>query len=163
MIRQLSFDELLSDPLFKSWIKKPPKLPLSRLRDYHPWRVYVKFENKGWAKKDFLTYVQAYNFLVRIRHLKGSRVLEDACIHSKSWEFKPPTVKLKDGRRTYMAMPPGHDWCGYCRRPTVFNYYSTHHQWPEWMKNLPWKCCSICGLTEMSIKRYRSLLRSRLR
>lgn len=159
MTEQVPIKLLLSDPIYKAWTKKPPQKRAVIARN--PWRVYALFEGHAWAKRDFPTYAKAYNFF---RLCIREPSLVDGAIHSSVTWFKPPVVKMKGGKRTYWPMPTGHRWCGYCRRPVVYKYFSRHHMWASWMQGgeIPWRCCSICGGKEDLRKEYPSKLRSRL-
>lgn len=152
---QISFKELLQDPLFKQWTMKPPKLqPL--WYSHNPWYVYVRREGR-WARKEFPSYATAFNWLVM--RLKGGKV-EDAAIHCKRHWYSPPLIKA-EGKRTYWPMPPDHRWCGFCRRPVVYNTFTRHHAMPPYSATYEPRC-TICGARQTMIPReYPSTLRSR--
>jgi len=153
-IEQVTLRELVRDPIYRKWIKTPP---LGGFSEYARFRVYVqKEENGGWAKKDFEAFAPAYNFLV-----KNYKSWYDAALTCRNQESRPPVVRYKGKRQYYapMLLMPGHIWCGYCRRPTVFGYYSTHHTFAaKGIKPLPYKLrCGICGNTEDSIRRFKGV------
>jgi len=154
---QISFRELLQDPLFKEWTKKPPKLKPLWYKSM-PWYVYVRREGR-WARKEFDTYPKAFNWLVS--RLKAGQV-EDAAIHCKRQWFSPPLVKV-GGKRTYWPMPPGHRWCGLCRRPTVYNTFTKHHAMPAYIAPYELRCTICGGRQTLAPREYPSVLRSRFR
>jgi hypothetical protein len=151
---QISFRELLQDPLFKQWTMKSPKLKVT-VATGAPWFVYVKREGR-WARKEFSTYARAFNWL--IKRLKAGEI-EDAAIHCKRQWFLPPRVRV-EGRRTYWPMPPNHRWCGLCRRPVVYNTFSKHHAMPPYSASYEPRC-TICGARQTMTREYPSVLRSR--
>lgn len=156
---QLSIKELLQDPAFKAWMQRPPKLKPTPART-PPWILYVRVRvdgKTGWRKAEFETYPKAFNGLVK--YLREGDLV-DAAIHSKRQWFKPPVVRSKSGFTHYWPTPPGHRWCGYCRRPTVFKCFSKHHAMKGVFATYEPRC-SICGLREAAVKFYHSTLRSR--
>lgn len=153
---QISFKELLQDPIFKQWtIKSPPLRPT--VRATAPWFTYVKLDER-WRRREHETYPKAFNDLIR---LIRSGEVTDGALHCKRQWFSPPVVKV-GGKRTYWPMPPGHRWCGLCRRPTVLAYFSKHHAMP----GLPIAAyelrCTVCGArASVAPREYPSVLRSR--
>lgn len=142
----LSAKLLLKDPVYKKWAQKPPKLTAKGTQD--PWRVFVLKPNGKWAKKDFPTYAKAFNWMA-----KNLGKYPDIVIHSKRQRFKPPVVRYK-GKKTYWPSPRGYRWCPYCRRPTKFKYFKSHHAQPLMV---PWyKRCHVCGVRAESLPIYES-------
>jgi len=154
-VKLISFLELLEDPIFREWLKKKPIVTVPGVQ--RPWRLYIKLDGKQWARKEFALYASAYNYL--LRRIKAGGV-QDAAIHSKRQPFKPPVVKV-DGKKRWWPMPPGHRWCGLCRRPTKFAHFRKHHALPVYLCSPYEKRCSICGVREESTKLYPTPLRSR--
>ncbi len=154
---QISFKELLQDPLFKAWTMKPPKLNSVAIGS-QPWYVYVKREGR-WGRKEFPSYAKAFNWLAM--KLKADEV-QDAAIHCKRQWFPPPLLRAS-GKKTFWPMPPGHRWCGLCRRPIVLAYFSRHHAFPKHVHPAPYELrCPICGArAAMAPREYPSKLRSR--
>lgn len=153
---QISFKELVQDPIFKAWTMKPPKLQ-SVATITAPWFMYCHLDGK-WRRREFETYPKALNALIRL--IKEGKVTEGA-VHCKRQWFSPPVVRAA-GKKTYWPMPPGHRWCGLCRRPVVLQYFSKHHAMP----NLPIAQyelrCTICGARAgMAPREYPSTIRSR--
>jgi hypothetical protein len=149
---QVTLRELVRDPVYRTWIKTPP---LGGFPQHARFKVYVQRTQGGpWAKKDFEDFKVAYNFLAR--HFKS---WHDASLTCCNEESRPPIVR-KDGKRQYHApllAYPGHIWCTYCRRPTIFGFYSTHHTFAaRGMKPLPYRRrCGVCGIAADAIRRYR--------
>lgn len=163
---------------FRTKVALPPHLKRAGVK---PWRVYVQREANGkWARKDFDSYAEAANSLLRM--LKDG--VWDGTLHCRTVSFKPPgrwvnlTKKgkpvwlkkngepvLRDGKKVRkqkfvpMTMPPGHEWCPNCRRPTVFRWFRKHHAFVQ-REDAEFKVvfdpshlrCTICGLRESGIK-----------
>lgn len=171
----LTIVDLLEDPIYKAYFCRVPKLPATTSIS-PPWRLYVlKKGEKQWRRKDFPTYTAAFKTLKKM--LKQG-VVKDAAIHCKRMSFAPPVRMMKirgkyvrgsDGvnrpakkRVDWQPRVPGdifdeHEWCPWCRRPTVFNYYTKH---PALNRlgmpidpSIP-RCC-ICGASKR-ICNYRS-------
>lgn len=130
-----------------------------------PWRIYARTTpDAGWARKDFHTYKSAFDFYKLKRKL-----WHDISITSKRQQTPPPGkwVKLKrngqpvmvntpTGKRQATKLvpitpPPFHLWCTYCRRFTVFTWFTNHHAFRGEQKLLmdpsERRCC-ICGIRE---------------
>lgn len=168
---QIRFLELLDLPGFKEFLVTRPEILAVPIGNKLPWRVYVQKHPHGrWAKKDFETYGAAFKFMkpyIRTSH--------DVALHCRNIMYLPPGRWLPirrngepvylldaqgkprlddDGKRIRqkkfkpMQMPPGHTWCAYCRRPTIFTWFSRHHAFPPTLKirgNV--ERCTICGVT----------------
>lgn len=161
-VDQITLRELLRDPIYKKWFQTVPKLP-AEVAHTPPWRIYIQREQFGsWARLELQGYVKAYRWTAK--HLKE---YHDIVIVAKRCEFKPPVVKTKEGKRVYWPVPAGHRWCTYCRRPTVFAYFSKHHLFsgkPGYNGGIAWaKRCMVCGIRAVSVKEYHSPLESKLR
>lgn len=174
---QLRMVDLLDTKAFKDFFRTKPKMP-PHLANSKPWRVYVqKVERGGWAKKDFAHYSEAANFAIRLMR-EG---VWDLAVHCRSVSFGPPghwvnltkggkpvwlTGKdnkpiLRDGQKVRkqkfvsMHIPPGHQWCPHCRRPTVFRWFRKHHAFPSNDPSVAFDPshlrCTICGIRESSV------------
>ena len=156
--------ELIKDKTYQKFLTTQPAMP-AILRDPKravspPWVVYVQREMDGpWGKKEFWRYSEAFKFF-RAWLKKGAH---DLAINNKRYGFEPPQrfarirgkfVKGSDGvtRQAVKAitwqpkLEPGdgeHHWCKYCRRPTVFKFYSRHKRLGVVDQTVP-RCC-ICG------------------
>lgn len=161
-VDQITLRELLRDPIYKAWFQKIPKLS-AEVAHTPPWRVYVQKEQFGsWAKLELPRYVKAYGWTA-----KNLKLYHDIVIMSKRQEFKPPVVKTSTGKKVYWPCPDGHRWCPYCRRPTVFAYFSRHHMFSgRYNGNSSasgFKRCMVCGIRLVATKEYYSPLKSKLR
>lgn len=158
----ISLRELLQDPIYKAYFSKIPKLPRSALQcSTPPWRVLFK-TNGRWKSVNADTYKNAYLILKR----SG---FEDGAISCRRVQFQPPirNVRIKnkfyidnDGNKkqvvrsvTWRPKLPeaeqSHNWCPYCRRPTVFAYYRKHHALSLNVELDPSVLrCGICGASE---------------
>ncbi len=162
----ITIHELLEDPVYKAYFCKVPNGRL--LNPHHrPWRVFIQKKDGKWGKKDFAKYSDAFKFLKKwLPHC------HDAAIMSKARRYDPPTrfVALKkhgkplyvmgsDGvkrRKTKMVVwqpklfagDEHHDWCPYCRRPTIRAWFSKHHNFPSGIYNTSELRCVICGAPE---------------
>lgn len=153
---QISFKELLQDPIFRQWTMKPPKLQ-NVARTTAPWFMYVHLDGR-WRRKEFDTYPKAFNNLIK-RIREGQ--ITDGAIHCKRQWFSPPVVK-GEKFKTYWPMPPDHRWCGLCRRPIVLGYFTKHHAMPGLPIYGYELRCTICGArSSMAPREYPSTLRSR--
>lgn len=165
--------ELLDDKRYREFFLKLPVLP-DLPRTAPPWRLYVQRDSSGpWARKDFETYRDAFRML-KTKYLKTAH---DATIQSKGTAFDPPhrVVKVTRGGVVLMAkganpvpvtkvvlwkpLLPGdeapHRWCPYCRRPTIFAWFSTHHAFPKHAAvqlNPGLLRCTICGVSENLVR-----------
>lgn len=175
--------ELLEDPVYKAFLLKQPQIPKTAKANPSspPWRLWVLLHGEfRWRKRDFDTYTEAFNFLKK--KLKTGKI-KDAAIHCKRVAFPPPIrlakikgkfIKGSDGKLRQATKyvewtvklpaeePEAHRWCPYCRRPTVFKYYTRHHaldsiQGKGIMVDPSVKRCCICGSSERIVS-YRSLL-----
>lgn len=159
---QVPLRELLRDPTYRKWFALEPTFAREK---WVTWRVYARVSrDKGWAKRDFVTWKAGFDFLA-----KNLGAIYDGALTCKNQPSRPPVVsvpavKTVDGkkisyrkRQYYSAVLtyPGHLWCPYCRRPTVFGYFTTHHAFTGKFRPLPYKLrCGICGIARDAIKIY---------
>lgn len=160
----MTFEEQLEMyPQLKEYFTTKVSVPdLPRLTP--PWRVYAQRTNGGrWAKKDFDRYVPAFKFW------KANRSkFHDISITCKVQPWEPPgrIVRLTRGGQPLMVKtgrgksiqatrlipikaPADHEWCMYCRRFTVFTWFSKHHTFTGNMQFLMDQAavrCTICGI-----------------
>lgn len=162
----IPMSELVQDPVYRKFLQTkpvmPPHLADPSMVDTPPWVVYVQRESDGpWGRKAFWTYAKAFKFM-RAWIKKGCH---DVTINNNRVGYEPPyrLVRIKgkyvvgsDGIRrqattrvvwklptALMLDQPEHHWCKYCRRPTVFKFYSKHKRLGAVDPNVP-RCC-ICG------------------
>lgn len=160
----ITMAELIKDPTYKKFLTSKPRLP-AVMRDPKrssspPWVVYVQKEVDGpWGKKEFWKYSEAFNFMKKALN-KG---VHDAAINCKRMGFEPPerlarikgkyvlgSDNVRRQATKYVKWLPKlnpedqeHHWCKYCRRPTIFKYYSRHKRLGSVSTDVP-RCC-ICG------------------
>jgi hypothetical protein len=152
--KQVTLQQLIEDPIYRQWLRTPP---VGGFPKFVKFRVYAQREQGGlWAKRDFDDFKSAYNFLA-----KNFRKWHDAALVTRNYACRPPVVRINGKRRyhTPMLEMEGHEWCPYCRRPTVFGHFSRHHAFGHY-KPLPFKRrCGVCGIAETAIKDYTKALK----
>lgn len=156
----ISMLELLEDVNYKRFLQTVPQLPaVDRLTPQ--WRLYVRMKGESkWRRREFDTYAQMFKFFKRL--YKAGKVA-DAALNHKGIAFGAPTrvVRVKGKyvkgvqvtkEITWKPKLPGdeiqeHHWCPYCRRPTVFEYFTKHHALGKaniYIDPSVPRCC-ICG------------------
>lgn len=158
----ISLRELLKDPIYKKYFTTLPELPASAFKcSTPPWRVIYRDES-GWKARNASSYREAFSVL------KGSNFI-DGAITCRRIQFDPPIRRVRLKGKFYM-LPDGtkqqvvkdivwkpklpgdetwHNWCPYCRRPTVFSYYRKHHALKTSVELDPSVLrCAICGVSE---------------
>lgn len=159
--------ELIKDPTYRKFLETKPRTPKCsrdpKVNKTPPWRVYVQRETDGpWGYKDFWKYSEAFRFF-RAWLKRGAH---DVTINNKRIPFDPP-VRLARIKGKYVVGSDGvkrqatkyvkwlpkllpedaqHHWCRYCRRPTVFKFYSKHKRLGP-VDAAVRRCC-ICGASE---------------
>jgi hypothetical protein len=149
----MTLRELLEDPIYAKWFSKPPKE-----HEFTKWRVYVqKKPGKRWRKKDFDRWAPAHKFLM-------AHVGEwyNASLTCRNDHYRPPVVRYQGTRQYYkkVLLVEAHIWCPYCRRPTMFGYFTHHHNFPRGgIQPMPhFLRCGICGIREVEVRKlYRQL------
>lgn len=172
MPQMITLRELLDDPIYKAYFTKIPKIP-SHIQGL-PWKLMIlKPQETQWRTKRFATYPEAFKALKKVLP-----VAADATINCPPLDWQPPirlarvkgkvheTGRLKGQpiMRAVVWKPQisgdlaAHHWCPYCRRPTVFQYYSIH---PAMTKQRigaigaavdpTFLRCGICGASEMLV------------
>lgn len=169
----ITLPELLEDKRYKEYFCKVPHQGPQAMN----WRIYVQREAQGpWARKDFAKYADAFRRIAK--EMKEGR-LHDGTIQSRGIAYAPPEriVRVTKGGKPVMVKTPnglqpktaivvwkpkvpsdeeGHIWCTYCRRPTVFRWFTSHHT----LRNSPVagtvdptdRRCTICGVREEFIR-----------
>lgn len=145
MYRPPCLRELLAEPLYKAYFKKRPPEPTAQTLN-HPWQVWAFNEQTGkWGSKHCSTYPDAYTF-VRKLYVKPEyadiAIVSRAVIHPLPRAFK--LAELWD--------PYRYDWCGRCRRPTIFRYMPSGHRAlhsaPAITTDEPYRCF-YCGVRKL--------------
>jgi len=166
MTPQMTIQEQLEIyPLLKKFLTTQPKLFYIPRHPAPPWRVYVQTNRGGpWKKKDFPLYTPAFMFFK-----SGLKKYHDLTITSRRQAFDPPTKIVRvtrNGSPIMVNTPTGpqpltrevpihgladHRWCMYCRRFTVFQYFTKHHAFSGKMAMMfdpTFTRCTICGIRE---------------
>lgn len=111
--------ELLSDEIYSAYMRKRPRLPESAQHG-SPWRILAKRvsvdEKTSWALRDMPTYDDAYRRMLKL--LAQPDKWADVVIISKRRFYSPPKGFEWDTKL---------DWCGRCRRPTMFKVMWKRH------------------------------------
>lgn len=137
--------DLLEDSRYKEFFCQVPKLAVPPSPGIKPWRVFILLKkNHKWAQRDFATYPEAFRFFKKA--LKRGLIV-DGAINCRRQSFSPPIryarikgkyvigsdgVKRQATKRIEWQPKLGvddfedHQWCPWCRRPTVFKYYGKH-------------------------------------
>lgn len=173
----ITLDELLQDPDYRRYFARTPRLKNTN-RVYPPWTLYLQHSETGkWHSKGYDKYSDAYHAYKSL-HEKGR--VKNAAIASMGQGFRAPTkvvkvrgkyhIDAKGVKRqvtkliTWKPRLPieeaDHQWCPYCRRPTIFRLFNQHHALNHLVSqgitinpNIP--RCSICGASELTGKIYR--------
>lgn len=137
--------DLLEDSRYKEYFCQVPKLAVPPVNGAKPWRVFLKLKkNRQWAQKDFATYPEAFKYFKKA--LKRGLIL-DGAINCRRQSFAPP-IRYAKIRGKFIEGSDGvkrqatkrvewqpklnadeydeHQWCPWCRRPTVFKYFARH-------------------------------------
>lgn len=151
---QITLREYLQDPIFKKWMMRLPVHQFEHPSGL-PWRVWAQRDRGGkWAKRDFATYSEAFNFMVK-KLLRGG--FHDFAVSARIEEFWPPAVRRGIRRERYIPAVPGqhelHRWCPHCRRPTVFTSFLKHHAFAGWSSITSARRCSICGIAITALRK----------
>lgn len=169
----ITLRELLQDSAYKQYFLKVPKLPGHYTPESLPWKLMIlKVGEKQWRVKKFGTYPEAFEAVKKL--LKNPDIF-DMVINCPGLDWQPPIRvfkakvkgKLDKNNNPVIVtraqvwkpkidsdMQP-HNWCPYCRRPTVFKYFETH---PSMTKQRVGRRgsgvdptllrCTICGASE---------------
>jgi len=142
-IDQVSMRELLEDELFRKWMVKVPPHALGR------WRVYV-LRDRGWQRGEIDSYHHAYRWMASL--LRREDVL-DVAVNNPAFPTRQPARRTESGavERWWplsLAEDLRHRWCPYCRRPTVFAYFSRHHALRTTTVDVNERRCYVCGCSQ---------------
>jgi hypothetical protein len=150
---QLTFRELLKDPIYKQWVTRVPNVyPGDTVKPL--WGVWIQMPDRKWIvlHPHPQSYIKTFNSL--IRGLKEGAL--DGAISSTNRGWMPPRVSRKVAGKRQVSrynMPPEHQWCPYCRRPTIFGYFTRHHAIP-FAVNVEHQRCRICGARTIFVRRF---------
>lgn len=131
--------ELLDDPVYRTYMKKPPRLP-DTMTFGTPWAVWARTRTGKWRGGLFETYQQAWP--VTIRAMRSDKI-QDVSLISRRKLFTPP-VRIEEYKARLVASQKivvrtreipilAHllvwpfEWCPRCRRPTMYELFDKHH------------------------------------
>jgi len=151
---QLTFAELLKDPIYKQWVIRVPVVHPGDTRPQPLWGVWIQGPNGRWFKESPHpeSYIKSYNHLIRA--LKFGAL--DGAVNSSNRGWTPPRVRRKVNTKSTLTsweMPPEHQWCPYCRRPCIFGYFTRHHAMPFDLSR-QFQRCRICGARTVFVRRF---------
>jgi hypothetical protein len=138
-----SWEELLEDEIYASWIKRRPRLP-ENVSHGMPWMIVARrtSETPGatWAIKKMSSYEDAYH---RVRKLLATHQYEDVAVVSRRMLFRPPIGFTWNTNR--------YSWCGRCRRPSIFTHAWTHFALRDAivLAEIDTERCYYCGAREV--------------
>jgi len=161
----ISMNELLRDPTYRAYFLKAPALPSHYGPERLPWKLLVLKQGETvWRSKRFGTYQEAFEGFKRMRpHISN------AAINCPSLDFMPPIrtfrVKGKTVKVGNKVMPlmksrvwtpqltydmADHNWCPYCRRPSIFRMAlpAKRSVGGFIIEPIPAIRCIICGASE---------------
>lgn len=164
----LDIRKLIQDPVYRTFLGTAPILP-HVLPDSRPWYFYLKQEwavhgdpahpqavtgtKIGWKRKACGTYHQAYGLLRE--HYKAAH---DTVITCRVMPVGPPLDERRGKPWNWHKSPElarydfsiDYKWCGYCRRPTRFRFFSRHHAVIDAINDE--KRCEVCGVRERMVR-----------
>lgn len=137
--------ELLVNPLYKAYFKKPVSDPPGVALN-NPWQVWAyNGDTERWGSRLCTTYADAYDFT---RKLYRDHAYVDLCIVSRARIHELP----RQFKLTELWDPYRFDWCGRCRRPTIFRYTDKPHRAlrnaPAITTDEPFRCY-YCGVRKV--------------
>jgi hypothetical protein len=152
---QIRFKDLLEDQVFRAWFNRRPSDPPKSL--FNPpkpaWYVMFQREQDGrWTRASFTSYAKAHKYVRTIY-----KDVWDLALGCYRRDYGPPLIQVtytakvngkkvkKQRSELWRRSPEGHRWCGFCRRPTVFRYFTKHHALPLKVLVGYELRCSICG------------------
>lgn len=173
----ITLPELLEDQRYRKFFTTVPRT-LVPAPGQQPWRLYIQRSADGpWLKKEYERYADAFRRLAV--DLRADRV-HDGAIQSRGIAFGPPNrvAKVTKGGRPVMVRTANgtleqktvvtewkprvdpydapHTWCTYCRRPTVFKWFHTHHALrgsaADGLVDPSNRRCTICGAREEFVR-----------
>lgn len=128
---------LLADEEYSDYYDTLPVLPDSP-SVAPPWQVCVEHLKKGWLVGFLEDYEEAAD--LADEQIEKKKVM-DVVIISRRVTFPAPSFHKR-------LLAPGEEWCGRCRRPTIYRYYPHGH---HALKHGPivvagqWRCY-YCGV-----------------
>lgn len=185
MTVMIPMGELLEDKIFRKFFTTTPAMYPHQAKRDDGWRLWVKTTpDSPWRRKDVKHYDAGVRFILS-RVEAGS--VHDAVLQCRGVSYKPPVrrILVKDPRTKQPVLVTNpktgevsrkilervwepssaliqeygpHQWCFYCRRPTVFAYYAKHHAFtgtplePYYDGSI--RRCAVCGISHDAYRRY---------
>lgn len=119
LIAPLTMRELIADPIYRPYMLRAPRLPAG-CQGAEPWRVWGLRDDDKWAGKLFPDFRSGFDLVKKM--IKDERYVDVAII------CRPKAFPAPAG----FVIPPTMDWCGHCRRPTVYRRSLNHHAMRKW-------------------------------
>lgn len=163
LLELISIHELLRDRQYREFFLKPPTLPDNYGPENEPWKLLVlKKGETHWRSKRYGTYSDAFaglktmlpniiNGAINCPPLDFMPPIKNYKVKGKfvgNGNHRRPLIVTKVWRPQLTADMGDHNWCPYCRRPSIFRYailqrpsrstFAATHGEPEMR-------CIICG------------------
>ncbi|UVK59625.1 hypothetical protein SEA_SURVIVORS_52 [Gordonia phage Survivors] len=110
-----TLQELIRIPEYRAFYAKPPTLLPSTSPT--PWAVVGIAYDGRYGKVQREDFKSAFATAKKLFHREEIR---DICVFPKNTLTPVPDIALT-------LVEPGFDWCGRCRRPSIFQRYPTTH------------------------------------
>jgi hypothetical protein len=127
------------DETYSIYLSRKPKMPKAPVLS-PDWMILGHTHKDKWVRHLEPDYKEAVR---KLHILQGKSNIRDVCLFSRRKTFKKPTW--------IDALAPFEEWCGRCRRPTLFQTYplTTHHALPGATILVPdQKRCFFCGIRQ---------------
>lgn len=114
----LTLPQLLRDEEYATYFKRNVKI--FRSANDNPWQIVALRNDGKWANGFRPDFRSAF---LAVKKLHGTGEYADFSIVSRNRIFSTPhtlAARLCDATE-------GHEWCGRCRRPTIFRSYAAGH------------------------------------
>lgn len=149
---RLTTADLITDRRYRQWFREIPLL--THTPGPKPWYYYVQRHGSyAWARAAMSSYTEA---LRRAEIDLRSRSFYDVVIVSRAKAFPPPSdirrrtkknpAGVWDFRWLWPEADPEYRWCMYCRRPTRFLKFKSHHALK--VVTVDRARCETCGVGE---------------
>jgi hypothetical protein len=112
-----TLSSLLDHEDYHTYFRKNTKL-LPSISPNPPWQIMAETLEGKWKRARRMTFAEASTLVDSL--LDQPDVYRDVAIISRRRIFKVPSFG-------HELMQPGEEWCGRCRRPTLFLPYGRKH------------------------------------
>lgn len=180
----ITLNELLDDKRFRAFFSTAPKMT-KPLPGQKPWRVLIQKKQGGpWAKKEVETYADGFRIIrqniragalydgtIQSRGIAFGPPIRVAKVTKGGhpvWHTRNGKAILgPDGQRIQKTvavewkpkLDPAdetHTWCTFCRRPTVFRWFRSHHALRaanlQELVDPSDRRCTLCGARESFVR-----------